>query len=307
MLRLGSRRYRRHRGTGVSPWVIILICVTAAILVTVIIGNLLKIWLDEGAYDRLTSGEATTPSEQEVQKPIAVRDVHADAYVFGKTPAGVWESLAEVSISINTPAGEVNYTSDVAAYLGFVSGSKAVLFDEMGDLRAVSEYISGIFYPQAFAQESLDLQYAQTARECALMREFLRAGGSEILLRELPLVGTDTATLIRYVQQVKQMAGDAPVGVAIPLEIAQREGAWEMLARLAQGCDFLALDLSDVDPAADVSTLLTDARYFIQQYDMRVLVDERQEDLILAVYAYSDVQIATHYEKVTPPSEEENA
>ena len=134
------------------------------------------------------------------------------------------------------------------------------------------------------------------------MKEFLHAGGSEILLCGIPFANTDTASILRYVQQVKAMAGDSPVGVAVPLALARADGAWTLLESLAKECDFLAIDLSEATSVGGAEQILTDARYYIQQYDMRVLLSEKQEELILAAYTYPDVQIITHYASALPPT-----
>jgi hypothetical protein len=303
----GNRRYGRYRSGRISPLAVIGICVAAAILVTVIIGNMLKLWLDEETYNHLMSGEETTTNDPSNDTPSYLRDIHADAFVFGKSSESVWEVFFEASVSINSPTGEVNYVSDVVNYFGFPSANQTPLFDGISDLSAVAVYISGVFYPQALTQDGADLLYAATARECALMREFLHAGGSEILLCGISWETVDTTALLSYVEQVKKTTENAPVGIAIPLEVARSEGGWELLGRLSEACDFFALDLTAADPSVPVETLLTDARYYLEQYDMRVLADEEQEELILAVYAYPDVQIITHYAKSLPPAEEEMA
>jgi len=134
------------------------------------------------------------------------------------------------------------------------------------------------------------------------MKEFLHAGGSEILLCGIPFTRTDTASILRYVKQGKAMAGDSPVGVAVPLAIARADGAWTLLESLAKECDFLAIDLTETASVGGAEQILTDARYYIQQYDMRILLSEAQEELIVAALVYSDVQIITHYAPALPPT-----
>ena len=43
-----------HRRGALSPLAIVLICAGAALLLTLIIGLMLNVWLDDEAYDRLT-------------------------------------------------------------------------------------------------------------------------------------------------------------------------------------------------------------------------------------------------------------
>ena len=299
----GNRLHNTHRRGTLSPLAIVLIVVGAALLLTIIIGLLLNVWLDDEAYDRLTKGEPEEEEKVEINKTYT-RDIHADAYVFGKEAESVWESFAEISITLNTPTGQINYTSEVVSYLAMESISQNVLYDAMGEVHLFADFAGGVFYPQALYQEGADLQYAVAAKECALLKEFLHAGGSEILLCGIPFTQTDTASILRYVKQIKAMAGDSPIGVAIPLAVARADGSWALLESLARECDFLAIDLTEATSVAGAEQILTDARYYIQQYDMRVILNERQEELILAAYTYPDVQIITYYAPANPPSQD---
>ncbi len=300
-MQLFGNRRNTHRRGALSPLAIVLICAGAALLLTIIIGLMLGVWLDDEAYDRLTKGEEPEQEQTENNKSYT-RDIHADAYVFGKEAESVWESFYEISVTLNTPAGQVNYTSEVVEYLGVESLSDCVLYDEMSEVYAFAGFVSGVFYPQALYREGADLQYAVAAGECALLKEFLHAGGSEVLLCGIPFSKTDTASILRYVKQIKAMAGDSPVGVAVPFSVARADGAWALLESLAKECDFLAIDLTETTSVGGAEQILTDARYYIQQYDMRVLLSEKQEDLILAAYTYPDVQIVTYYAPAIPPT-----
>lgn len=298
----GNRlRNNTHRRGTLSPLVIILICAGAALLLTVIIGLMLNVSLDDEAYERLTKGEQKEEEQNETNKTYT-RDVHADAYVFGEEWESVWENVSEISITLNTPTGQINYTSEVATFLGMESIKEHILYDAMGEVNLFAHFVGGVFYPQALYNEGSDLQYAAAAKECALMKEFLHVGGSEILLCGIPFTRTDTASILRYVKQVKAMAGDSPVGVAVPLAIARADGAWTLLESLAKECDFLAIDLTETASVGGAEQILTDARYYIQQYDMRILLSEEQEELIVAALVYSDVQIITHYAPALPPT-----
>ena len=296
----GNRLHNTHRRGALSPLAIVLIVVGVAFLLTIIIGLMLNVWLDDETYDRLTKGEPKEEEPVETNKSYT-RDIHADAYVFGKEAESVWESFSEISITLNTPTGQINYTSEVVSYLGMESISDTVLYDAMGEVHQFANFAGGVFYPQALYQEGADLQYAIAAKECALLKEFLHAGGSEVLLCGIPFTQTDTASILRYVKQIKAMAGESPVGVAIPLTVARTDGSWTLLESLAKECDFLAIDLTEATSVGGAEQILTDARYYIQQYDMRVLLSERQEDLILAAYTYPDVQIITYYAPANPP------
>ena len=165
----GNRRLNTHRRGALSPGAIILIVAGAAFLLALTVGLLLNVWLDDEAYERLTQGEQKEEEQNDVGKTYT-RDVHADAYVFGKEGESVWENLSEISVTLNTPTGQINYTSEVVEYFGFETTTERVLYDEMGEVSLAAGFISGVFYPQALDCEGADLQYAVAAKECAVLQ-----------------------------------------------------------------------------------------------------------------------------------------
>ena len=112
----GNRLHNNHRRGALSPLSIILICVGAALLLAIVVGLMLNVWLDDETYDRLTKGEQKEEEPKENDKSYT-RDVHAEAYVFGKEDDDMEEYPFEISVTLNTPTGQINYTSEVAAFL----------------------------------------------------------------------------------------------------------------------------------------------------------------------------------------------
>lgn len=295
------RRYSQRVGRRISPWLILLFCALGAILLTLLIGNLLKLWLDGEAYRQLTDGEET---EEETEPPLyhaPLRNIRAQPFLLGGDTDDVWE-FPDVSVSLNTPAGVLNYTSPVTQYFALPSNEKVAFGDAMGDLKAAASYISGIFYEQAFSEEHTELRHAATLRDAALMQEFLQAGGSEILVCGLPLEDVSFEQILTYLKAIKPSAQKAPLGVCVPVSFLQKKDAWESLQKLLQVCDFCALDLSGADTSKTDAEWLDFSRYYLVQYDMRLLLNETQTSLIEAADAMTnDLQIITDY----PPAQEE--
>ena len=175
----------RHRGygtrqTGKTVLLILGITLLVALIVTVIVGNLLKIWLDEQTYLQLTQGNESPRQEDPLYKSPAP-NLHAYAFVFGD-PMDKLAGATAASLSLNTPSGEVNYTSSVTTYFDLTLYRDTPLETGIGELKTVVSYVSGVFYPQALKEENEHLRYAKQMEECALLREFLESGGDEILL-----------------------------------------------------------------------------------------------------------------------------
>ena len=298
----GNRSYASRREHHRSPWIIVAVCAAAALLLTVIVGNLLKIWIDDETYLRLTSGEE---SESEEKEPIYVaekKDVHAFAYAFGDNSDHLWEN-PQVSLSINTPDGRVNYTSAITSYLAFPTQKDISLDVGFSDLNAIATHVSGVFYPQAPGVEDKNLRFALASKEQALLNEFLQMGGMEILLCDLPL--EDLTVSMEYIAGIQQVAKEAPVGVAIPYFLLQEDGAWQLLTRLLEVCDFFAVDLKDVNTSLAPKELIADCGYFLSQYDMRLLMYEDQAELIEAAAELEDMQTVTRFALPQAPAERE--
>lgn len=301
-----KRRYRRptRRAGALSPWAIAGICLGAVILITVIVGNLLTLWLDDETYNRLTAGEEEAREVTPVHKND-LPNVNAYPHVLGSDPAKVLDFPA-ASVSLNKPDGTLNYTSDVSSFQHLEGDTKVPLDETMRELSLYTTYISGVFYPRTFTYDTEDLRFSSTAAEAALIREFLRAGAKDVVLAKIPFDTVTLSEITSYVQAVKNAAGDGGVGVAVPLSVAECPDGWELLNALLEVCDFCLLDVSGITPREDgtlpsPAEILADADYFLAQYDMRLLLTDQQTDLRaeIELRALSDYQIVK-----APPSTE---
>ena len=293
-MRLFRDRHRAFgtRQTGKTVLLILGITLLVSIIVTVIVGNLLKIRLDEEAYLKLTNGNQAPQKEEPLYKSPAP-NVHAYAFVFGEDLEKLIGASA-VSLSLNTPAGELNYTSDVTSYFDLPLYRDTPLQSGIAELETAVSYISGVFYPQALNEQNEHLRYAKQMEECALLREFLENGGDEIVLCDLPFSTADNNNLFSYLRDVKRAAENESVGVAIPWSLTQAENAWSFLGSLLKVCDFLVLDLR-----SESNVPLSDCAYYLEQYDMRLLLCSSQAEYIdLALPSYPDVQTVTKPPKV---------
>lgn len=275
-----------------SPLLIILIIAALVLVVTVIIGNLLPLFLSDAAYEALRGG---AENEEPPQIHSTVKRLHAYAYTFGASVQDVWEN-PQASVTLNAPSTRLSYTSPVAKHLGYDSYRQSDLFDSMETLDEAASYISGVFYPHAPHLLDEELRDAEALREAALMREFVRAGGDEILLRDLPFANgeIDTADILSYVETVSTVLGDTPVVVAVPLSVLQSsEKSHRLLVRLLEVSDRLALDLGAADGSMTPEGWLSECDYYLSQYEMRLLLSESQTELIAAAEELPDLQTFT--------------
>ena len=180
MSRFHRRHHPRHQtGKKLPPWAILLICAGAAILVTVLIGNLLRLWLDDETYHSLTDQKPPATTEE----PYVSNVPRLNAYPFS-VGSDLTEAASkrQLSLSINNPAGEICYRSPVADFQGRARQGAESLTEAMGALNAYGTYVSGVYYPQGFEHADPNLRYAAAVEDSAILREYLQMGGREILL-----------------------------------------------------------------------------------------------------------------------------
>ena len=288
---LGRRpRHRRPHATRLHPAAIVGICLAATILITLIVGNLLKVFLDDEAYQRLMQGAETEPPQVESPRPSFVRDLNAYPFTLGENAENAIGKTS-VSVTVNTPDGTLLYTSEVTSQLNLAASPNIDLQQTLGEISAFVPYVSSVFFPQAFSAQSPNARYAVTLTEAAILREFINAGGSEVLLFGLPLTTESPDDLVAYVNTLRLSLDGAPIGIAIPLTVAADTNSWELLAILADACDFLAVDLTDeicdetdIDMGSGFSpsanAILARCAYLTSQYEARLIFSEQQSALL---------------------------
>ncbi|MBR7098037.1 MAG: hypothetical protein IKC59_01350 [Clostridia bacterium] len=293
-----NRRLHR-RGRKLSPLAIVGICLGAAVLIALIVGNILNAWLDDETVEAL---KGTQPEQSEPPTPDlptrTVPSVRSYPFALGddvrKLTSDAETQLNSVTVSLNTSDGKVTYRSNVADYLGLTSLTDASLRDEMSKLTSEIPYVCGAFYLPALSDaDNADLLYAMAASDAALMREFIHAGGSEILLLGGSFDSDTLPYLSDYITLLKAALGNTPVVLSVPLEIAMGTDQWQLLPSLRPLADLLAVDLREISDT-DMEQALLDSNYYVSAYDMRLVMSESQTGWISAVEEiYSDYQIVS--------------
>ena len=303
-------RRRTHSGNALHPLAIVGICLAVAVLITLIVGNLLRVWLDDETYRKLTEGEDPQPPASEIE-PTDVPNVNAYPFSLLEEVDRVI-GYQSVSVELNDANGTLSYTSDVATHLGLLQTQGAELFEKMSELSLFVPYVSGVYRPQAFSHELSDLFYATALQEAALMREFLRTGGDEILLVGLPLDADSMERVELYLKTLNLLLPDEVIGVAVPLEVAADTQNWKILDTLSLACDFLVLDLSDEvvidgvevpngEPSPAALSLLSDCAHIVSIYRTRLLVSQEQAALLSTL----EMQMHPNFQVLDKPSASE--
>ncbi|MBQ9132468.1 MAG: hypothetical protein IJX62_08380 [Clostridia bacterium] len=303
--RMRRRTSHNHGPRRISPPVIVAICLAAAVLITVIVGNILKMTLDEELYRKLTEGDSTTGETQAPSPDGYGVSVQAPVYAFGDDIADL-AGYTAISVPLNRADGSLNYTSPVALWQGRICASEITLSQGLDATYGFVRHISGVYRVQAFAQAQGEgsLWRACAMEEGALLDEFFRAGGTEVVLTDLPFATRSESELVDYVKAIRGAVGeDAPIGVALPMEAVSGKNGGALLEKLLTVCDFYVVDLRGfemTDPAVDdlglsvqAMELLQQTAYYRSQYHARLLISQSQEALRYAIEyrMISDYQI----------------
>ena len=278
-------RHYDKRERRIHPILIVGICILAALLVALIVGNILRRTVDEETYQKITSGIEASTTEEPVEEPISPK-IQAYPFLLGTSlneiPTDAYGSnRSALSVPINKRNGEILYTSPVADHLQNPNAGPS-LTATMEQLVLTVPYVSGVFYPQATGGTTEDLRYARTAEEAALLREFLHAGASEIILMELPMDAEHITSTLVYLQTLRELLPYASIGVSISLSDAMGENGWEILPELTRSGCFCLLDLRELSDETASDGLAT-ADYLIRQYGMCPVVGADQPNWIALV------------------------
>lgn len=291
------RLHHRRSNRKLHPLTILGICLSGAIIAALILGNLLNRWVDDNTSDDLPTEEPNQPSAIGDLPARSTQSVRAYPFALGNSTDRLYPEDGlppdAVSVSINTPDGKLNYSSAVGNYLRLETTSDAELKSSMQDLTMVIPYVCGVFYPQGIDTDDTDILYAAALSDATILKEFIHAGGSEILLVGVEFDEDALPYLADYLKQLKTLLGNTPIGLSIPSELILEDDGWQLLHSVRPLVDFLALDLQNTADSEMESALLG-ADYYVTQYEMRLVLSEAQTRWISATeVAFSDYQIVT--------------
>ena len=305
--RFRRSRHHSHGSRRLHPLIWVAICLGVTVIVALVIGNILHYRLDDEALQKLTDGEASTEAETNTLSARTVPKAKLYPFSLGDSTADLFPNdilpPSALSVSINTPNGELLYVSPVSDHQGISAANGVSLSESMTEVRMVVPYLCGVFYPQALQMQSTDLIYAAMAEEAALLREFASAGASEILLVGLPMDAANRSASLFYAEQMRAFL---PSSVSIGLAVSYNDAMYspELLPYLKSHADYLAIDLQgQAEDAA--ATVLSNTNYFLIQHEMRLLLASDQTAYIsIAEATLTDFAILQAPPKEALPPEE---
>ncbi len=299
----GRNRHLQYRNSVYRRRRIRTILVTVGVLLGVllvsflVIGNVLHKKSEERQANDTTAAETVLPAPAEKTPPkeiaaYAARIETADAGSFADRVAALPNGGAAVSIPLTDRAGGLLYASPLAQRLGLQS-TDGYTVTVAAALSSVGErYSSGIFYLPALAEEDALLRSVRLSQSAAILAEAAGAGLDEVVLTVPDMNEAQTEELLHFVTEVKRLAPELTVGLAVSAAIRQSEQAAAVLDRLYEGLDLLAVEVlaGEGDAVAATENLIgaPGMRYNLLRYHMRLLFPATDGDTQNALIAAAE-------------------
>ena len=294
---------RRKRSRGFRLWWIIPISGIFAVIFALCLGNCLGDKADNGV-------ESSTPTEApEINEslPPETADVSGiDAVFVGlegitdNTNAEVTKQIPEgtkaISLSMFYSNGAPLYSSEVAEASGEPSGELT-----LGNIFKYANendiYVSVPFPSSVLASKESPLSEVRAAYEIALIKELHEAGADEVIIR-CSAFGTESPysienedfahRLCSYLSDLRYKLPELHIGFMISATEAADSALSAAIDKINGYADFIAVDMTDVSEADDLTEAASSAIVSILRYEMRLLLGGGDEEALAPLYSALD-------------------
>lgn len=287
-------RYRRSVYRKKRIKIVILttaISLAAIILLFVVIGNLVGKKVEENVNDRNGAAEQPAP---EHPSPRGVRAFCVALSDDGSSLASRLSAVAsqgytDVCFNMDTASGSLTYSSDVAARLGRQSNGSGLwsLPDAIGRFDDLGLYSIGVTRLPDFSTDDDLARSAAVGYHAALIAEALRAGVDDVLVCVGDIPAQRYDELIRLAEEVHRLCPNVgSVGVSISPSLAQGEENAELIHRIWQAFDYVAIDLTSATDEGVASVEYVDSTlggmlYYLLRYELRVLLPYTDDSALI--------------------------
>ena len=285
-------QYRRsvYRRRQIRLGLILSVVIAAVLLLAfLIVGNLL--------FGRATPEEPTptpnapnnTPDEREPVPAVKARTVFletSDSSTFSsRIRALINDGATAASIPLTASNGALLYRSSVGEQIGYpTSGAPTVrISSAVAQVEEQQIHLSGVFYLTAFSKSDPLLRSVELSRSVSVIAEAILSGVDDILLIAPDCAAEQVDEVLRLAEDIRVLAPNATVGFALPSSVLTDEKAAELIDRLWNGLDFLALNASEYgseSPVEYAKQMVEDPNMQFNRlrYHMRVLLPSCGDD-----------------------------
>ena len=291
------KKYSRRTSSGKRNGKVglIVVLVIAFMLLSCIISVAIGIALGQRAEEIETSERLDLSYEAYDSKGKTVKSIEAYHFPVEAAPSDyVYQDITDLSVAVRHEDGSLPY---------YLETGEKYPIDKMGErsfkalcdsAKIAGARVCAYFYVTSFNAEDEREAAIIRAYEIALISEIAKSGADDILLLGLEVTEENISELEKFVSDAAKAAEKAPLGVAVDREtVALTESEIYLAARLRSSCDYLALDLTDLEVKdgengkdqdgkktdSKLLTVLSDFEYYIRSYGMRIIFSQQEYKL----------------------------
>lgn len=276
--RVRLRRYSRRTASGGRAKRVlgIIFAVIAFLLLSVVLsvaaGLALGRLADEYQGD---SGSDRTLVNDYYSGDKTVKAVNAHEYSWG-LGTGYYLSIGitDFSVCLRDEDGYITYHSEVAASFSGTNdnmGSRSPA-ESVAAIKNDGGYVCTYFYSTAFEEPDAYKREILKAYEIALINEAAKSGVDDILIIGLAPTEENVGEMESFVSDMAKASGSSALGVlASPEDVKLTDGGVYIVPRLRAVCDFVALDVREVQTRTELYELIDEMEYYISSGNMRLV------------------------------------
>lgn len=270
----------------INPTVLIVLsCILATFIFTLILGNILGKAAEDSENDRVNSSGQSHISAPALDLQSG-RVPNIEAYSVDLSGAAAGESLSvqtgearklgnAIFMPIKDGNGNIVYTSEKTKELSF-SSSGSLTLERIKDhftyepADYVCAYFESEFGSQSLPAELLEMQ----SREASLLAEASGYGISEYLISFSGDINSDNILKYQtYLLNLRTGCPDMLIGISFDYGLLSSEGASYIISELMKVADFCAIDLSSsYEDNNELEERLTSCLYIFEKYPCRIMV-----------------------------------
>ena len=222
-----------------------------------------------------------------------VKAVQAHAYSWGLgTSYYLNMGITDFSVCLRDLDGFISYRSSVnVSFEEPVSMGSRNLSVEVKDTQNGGGHVCAYFYSDAFEESDPYKREIKKAYEIALINEAAKSGVDDILIIGLKPDDENIDELEKFISDLSRAAEKSALGVLVSADdVKLTDKGKYTVPRLRAVCDFVALDLRDMSPAAanvkdgqsvsELRAFLNEMEYYIKSGSMRLVFSEDNSSLM---------------------------
>lgn len=279
----GVYRRRQIRTVWITAGVVLLLVAVLLLILGSILANQGRNeWKDESTTsDDIPEETKPSKSVPSVKASPVLLETSGSDTLASRLSALVEGGSVAASVPLNDESGALLYHSDLALELGFSTAANYSVTIARAAERAAEHgvYLSGTYHLLALTEEDELIRSVSLSKSAAVIADALRSGLHDVMLLLPTLTAEQLPFLLGLIEDIRALAPEGVLGCAVPPDALSEASASGWIDRLADGVDFLALDLTltgDTDPLLYVENTLSASGtlFYLLRYEMRALLPQ---------------------------------